>query len=866
MKKRILSIMLTLCMVFCLVPISVFAEGETGVALDGINFPDATFRTYIAERFDTDRDGNLSDAEIAAVTKIECYERGIGDLTGIEHFTALTYLDCDSNPIKKLDVSRYTALEHLLCSGTGLTVLDVSHNTALKELRCNRNQLTALDVTHNKALEELQCNNNQLTTLDVSQNTALKKLQFGGNKLTSWDITNNKALEELACDDAGLTALDVSHNTALKALWCNDNQLTALDVSKNINLKRLYCYNNLLTVLDVSHNAALETLMCSGNRLTSMDLSRNTELRSYEGFNNAYQIVLDENRTFDLSALPGSFDVSKARNWKGGTVSGTTLTVPNDRDTITYDYICGKYERTFTLTCSKASYTVTFLGSWAAAQTVFHGEKATKPANPIKPGYRFLGWYEGYSLYNFDTPVTKNITLNDGWELCDHSGSTKLPDCTTSVTCTECSGTIAALGHDFSASLWQHDKDTHWKKCSRCEVKNDENPHDWNSGKVTVKPTCMTAGEKVFTCDKCDATKIESIQANGHNWNQDWQHNKTHHWHECFNADCDVKNNDSAKDGYGAHTGGTATCTEKAKCEVCNENYGSLDVNNHTGIAEWTKDAQGHEKKWSCCGAVIVASEAHEWTDGICQECGYGCLHTDADKNHICDICGKIISNHEDANKDHVCDFCEKIISNHEDANKDHICDYCNKIISNHVDTDKNHVCDFCEKVISNHEDSDKNHICDYCGKIISNHEDTDNNHICDYCGKIITNHTGGKATCKDRAVCEVCGKAYGELDANNHSNLKHIEAKAATKDAEGNIEYWYCEGCGKYYSDAAATKEIKKTDTVTAKLPDDSKSPQTGDNGNLMLWFTLLFISGGVCTALTVKRKKLYRHGGNAK
>ncbi len=123
---------------------------------------------------------------------------------------------------------------------------------------------------------------------------------------------------------------------------------------------------------------------------------------------------------------------------------------------------------------------------------------------------------------------------------------------------------------------------------------------------------------------------------------------------------------------------------------------------------------------------------------------------------------------------------------------------------------------------------------------------------------------SGGKATCTEKAVCEVCGKAYGELDANNHADLKHIDAKAATKDAEGNIEYWYCEECGKYYSDVDATKEITKAATITAKLPDDPKSPQTGDNSNLMLWLALLFISGGVCTVLTVKRK--YRHGGNVK
>ena len=116
--------------------------------------------------------------------------------------------------------------------------------------------------------------------------------------------------------------------------------------------------------------------------------------------------------------------------------------------------------------------------------------------------------------------------------------------------------------------------------------------------------------------------------------------------------------------------------------------------------------------------------------------------------------------------------------------------------------------------------------------------------------------HTGGTATCTERAVCEVCGKAYGEPDPKNHTDLKHFPAKAATEDAEGNIEYWYCIGCGKYYSDKDGTKELAKADTVTAKLP---KSPQTGDNSSLMLWIALLFISGGavIGTAVTEKKKK---------
>ena len=128
---------------------------------------------------------------------------------------------------------------------------------------------------------------------------------------------------------------------------------------------------------------------------------------------------------------------------------------------------------------------------------------------------------------------------------------------------------------------------------------------------------------------------------------------------------------------------------------------------------------------------------------------------------------------------------------------------------------------------------------------------------------------SGGTATCAEKAVCEVCGKAYGELDPKNHTDLKHIPTKAATEDAEGNIEYWYCSGCGKYYSDKDGTKEIAKADTVTKKLPpktadttpvkdaSDTKAPGTGDGCVLMICIALMTVSTGTIIALLPKRKK---------
>ena len=346
------------------------------------------------------------------------------------------------------------------------------------------------------------------------------------------------------------------------------------------------------------------------------------------------------------------------------------------------------------------------------------------------------------------------------------------------------------------------------------EVTLDEN------GSFVLSPA--DGGQKIVVTDKAGNTAEMSVTVNdGHTFGE-WTSN-----------------------GDGTHTRQCTAdgCTEGVETDSCTDE----DKNHICDI----------------CGNIISNHEDAN-QDHVCDLCGKVISnHEDADKDHVCDHCGKVISNHEDANKDHVCDYCDKVISNHEDANKDHVCDYCGKVFSNHEDADKDHICDHCGKVISNHEDANKDHVCDLCGKTISNHEDADEDHVCDYCGKVITNHIGGNKTCRDKAVCEACGKSYGELDPNNHTDLKHFPAKAATEDSEGNIEYWYCSGCNKYYRGKDGTKEIAKADTVTAKLP---KSPQTGDNSNLMLWFALLFISGGVCTALTVKRKKSYRTGGNAK
>ena len=237
------------------------------------------------------------------------------------------------------------------------------------------------------------------------------------------------------------------------------------------------------------------------------------------------------------------------------------------------------------------------------------------------------------------------------------------------------------------------------------------------------------------------------------------------HTRTCKRYNCTASETDSC-------SGGTATCVERAVCKACKAVYGELGA--HVFSDEWTIDGYQH---WHVC-TVCRAKETERLN------------HFDQDDDHLCDTCYAKTSDHGDVNKDHICDICEKTISNHEDANKDHVCDYCEKTISNHVDANKDHVCDYCEKTISNHVDANNDHRCDFCERLITNHADENRDHICDICEKVISNHTGGEATCTAKAVCELCGKAYGEKNPVNHTGENRWTADEKTHERE-----WTC--CG---------------------------------------------------------------------
>ena len=186
-------------------------------------------------------------------------------------------------------------------------------------------------------------------------------------------------------------------------------------------------------------------------------------------------------------------------------------------------------------------------------------------------------------------------------------------------------------------------------------------------GGFVLPPT--NGEQKIVVTDKAGNNAEMTVTVNnGHTFGEWVSDNDGKHTRKCTVDGCDAFETENC-------SGGNATCTKKAVCDVCGKAYGEFDGTNHEGgVQEWTtRTAFNHEQKWNCCGAVIVASEAHEWKDGVCRECGYVCLHNDTDKDHICDYCEKTISEHEDKDKNHICDYCKKTISAHEDATPEEI-------------------------------------------------------------------------------------------------------------------------------------------------------------------------------------------------
>ena len=318
---------------------------ETSLPINEKNFPDPNFRKYIKTYKAGGRDV-LTVEEQRKVESIEVKGWNISNLKGIEAFPNLKELNCGSNSIQKLDLRQNPELEKLICNKNQLTQLDLSKNPKIYHLICSENQLEQLDVSHLESLVTLDCSHNDLEQLDVKNSKFLVALNCSWNRLTELDadVSHKSQLERVECQNNQLTSLILGENKGLKKLNCAHNQLTQLNLDNMISLEELNCFDNQLTVLDVSNSPKLTKLWLGDNHLTSLNLDNNSNLNFtytdiYSG-ENVYTVTLNPDRTFDLSTLPGGFDINRVTGWEHGKANGNILTVDEGTNVVYYAYKC----------------------------------------------------------------------------------------------------------------------------------------------------------------------------------------------------------------------------------------------------------------------------------------------------------------------------------------------------------------------------------------------------------------------------------------------------------------------------------------------------------------------------------------------
>ena len=330
--------------------------------------------------------------------------------------------------LPEIDLSKYPNLTAIRLSEVDLAEIDVSNNTKLLALDISRTEVAALDVSGNSELEELYLSETRISSLDLSNNPKLFALEaYSLPDLAELDLSNNPELMYLDCSGSGLAELDLTNAPGLAYLDCSETQLKTLDLSKCTALVTAYCNDCDLEALDVSGCEALTYLRCYNNRLTSLQLHPHAPVWGYnfEAEDNAYDIVPNVRNEFDLSTLPGDFDVNNAEGWSGGTVSGSILTVDYGATQVTYSYHCGNDEwKGFTLNVTSLSddHPHSFGTEWVYDETdhwheCLCGERQEETPHSYGGGTgdacTVCGYVRGTSL-GWPRALTPGLSLIDG--------------------------------------------------------------------------------------------------------------------------------------------------------------------------------------------------------------------------------------------------------------------------------------------------------------------------------------------------------------------------------------------------------------------------------------------------------------------
>ena len=279
---------------------TIFVTSSDDILIDETHFPDAAFRSLVAENYDVDLTGTISSADINQTKEIQVSFRGIKSLKGIELFTEITSLDFSGNQVSSIDLSKNTKLKSLNCTSNPIKTLNPGNFPALEYLYCANCKLESLDLSKNLNLKELNCNDNpSIGSLNLKNNKGLLSLECSDNGLKSLDLSNNKLLMKIDCSNNKITELDVSIHQKLKTLFCYDNQLSTLDLSQNKNLTKLSCEMNNISVLCLGGCPDLAKFVDKCEDM-EVDVERNSVSYGKRFFEGEFFLCVDIDAKLDL--------------------------------------------------------------------------------------------------------------------------------------------------------------------------------------------------------------------------------------------------------------------------------------------------------------------------------------------------------------------------------------------------------------------------------------------------------------------------------------------------------------------------------------------------------------------------------------
>lgn len=602
------------------------------VELTEENFPDENFRTYLKAEADKDSDGSLSRDEILQITQINVSDKEIKSIKGIEFFSELTQLQCDTNELTSIDISSNTKLKSFSCNRNILKSLNLKENTALEYLQCQGNEIESLDVSNNVNLVMLWCSVNKLTSLDLSKNTNLRSFECYSNPIAYIDFTNTKIsslsdgsylpyTKPIHCEDSPFDfninelpdGFDIS-----KVTWTNDILPDKDGIFKNLEINDVirYSYNSgngISSELSIFFSPVHDVTEI--NDVSSL-CTIYDKLKQVWHCENCDKYFLEESALTEIK-VKGTHNFDEGEVKKEPTCSQNGIFVRQCLD-------CGKMDYSvipMTAHTPGSKYEYNYCQHWNLCTEC--GQETDREYHTFDDGSKTCSvcgesFEHRHDLKKVDTkyPTCMDDGINEHYYCAGCDKYFEDENCENEILLKDL--LIEKVDHNYITAF----NDTeHWRECTFCAVKKDVETHILDES--LTDPTCGQEGLKTIFCTECEYIKKQTIPATeNHSFTGKYKDLGKEEGH-CKICDICGEYGEPAEHEYDIEII-EPTCIESGKmiytCKQCSNTFFETTdeaTGEHSFSPNFTYDKNEHWHKCEIKGCDSESvHEAHEWDEG----------------------------------------------------------------------------------------------------------------------------------------------------------------------------------------------------------------------------------------------------------